>query len=176
MLSTLPVVPSPDLLVRSATGWPGLALILLYSFLVAVVLPFPGELVLLAPIELGLPGWGELALVVGVSAAGKAAGSVFALSLGNSATRTGHARDLFERFRVDVLVALEDRLGEFVRDHGYLGLTAALAVPGSPDTVSIYAFSAVETEYPKFAAAAFVGTVLRLLVVVGIAGGLLAVV
>lgn len=176
MFETLPAIPSPEFLVRSATGWSGLAFILLYSFLVAVALPFPGELVLLAPLNLGLPGWAELTLVIGVSAAGKAAGSLFALSLGNSATRTGHVRNALKRFRVDAFAVVEQRLGDFVRDHGYLGLTVALSIPGSPDTVSIYAFSAVETEYPKFAAAAFVGTVVRLLVVVGIASGILALV
>jgi uncharacterized membrane protein YdjX (TVP38/TMEM64 family) len=47
----------------------------------------------------------------------------------------------------------------------------ALSVPFFPDTLSIYAFSVLEEDYLKFAAATFVGSVGRLLVTVALLGG-----
>ncbi len=41
----------------------------------------------------------------------------------------------------------------------------ALSVPGFPDTLSIYAFSVLENDYVKFAAATFAGSAGRLLLV-----------
>jgi uncharacterized membrane protein YdjX (TVP38/TMEM64 family) len=51
---------------------------------------------------------------------------------------------------------------ELARRYGYAGMALGLSVPGFPDTLSIYAFSVVETEYGKFAAATFTGSVGRL--------------
>jgi len=69
-----------------ATGPLGPAMIAVYSFLNAFVLPFPSEVVLLAPLNLGLPYWATLLLIVLVSGLGKAAGSVFAFHIGQEAT------------------------------------------------------------------------------------------
>jgi len=52
----------------------------------------------------------------------------------------------------------------------------ALSVPFFPDTISIYAFSILEKDYLKFAAATFVGSLGRLLVTVGVFGGVAAVI
>lgn len=50
------------------TGPLGLAAVFGYSFLVAVVLPTPGELVLAVPIDLGLPSSLTVAIVIGLVA------------------------------------------------------------------------------------------------------------
>ena len=42
-----------ETLVESATGWPGMGIIFVYSFLIAFILPGPSEVVLVAPIDLG---------------------------------------------------------------------------------------------------------------------------
>ena len=75
-------VLSVEALVESATGWPGMGVVFGYSFLIAFALPGPSEVVLAAPIDVGLSSTGNLAGVMLVSAAGKAAGSVFAFHIG----------------------------------------------------------------------------------------------
>lgn len=164
------LVASVDSVIRSASGPLGLVVVFVFSFLCAVALPFPSELVLLAPVDLGLPRWGDLAVIVGVAAAGKAAGSLLALAVSTSATRTGFFRDAVQRFRVGAVVMVEDAIGTVVTRYGALGLAAVLAVPGSPDTAAIYAFSVGNDDYVEFAAAVFAGSVARLLVVLGFAG------
>ena len=59
---------------------------------------------------------------------------------------------------------------ELSRRYGYLGLALALSVPGFPDTLSIYAFSVLEEDYMKFAAATFAGSVGRLVVTIVVVG------
>lgn len=167
--------PSPsalDALVRTATGPAGLAVVFGFSFLVAVALPLPGELVLAAPLDLGLSPAAELAVVVAVSAAGKALGSVAALHVGSRATGLGPLSGLAGDEGPAATVA--ERFRRLADDYGYLGLAATLSVPFAPDTASVYAFSVAETDHSRFAAAAFVGTVVRLSVVAGVVGGLLA--
>jgi uncharacterized membrane protein YdjX (TVP38/TMEM64 family) len=56
--------------------------------------------------------------------------------------------------------------------YGYGGLAIALSVPFFPDTISIYAFAILETDYLKFAVATFFGSLGRLAVTVGLFGGL----
>ena len=57
------------------------------------------------------------------------------------------------------------------REYGYAGLALALSVPFFPDTLSIYAFTVLEDDYLKFAAATFAGSVGRLVVTIVLLGG-----
>lgn len=164
-----------DALVRSASGPLGLLVVFVFSFLCAVALPLPSELVLLAPINLGLPGWGDLAVLVVVASAGKAAGGVVALKVSRRAASTNRFAAITGRFRFGPVVAVEAAIGGVVRRYGVLGLVTTLSIPGAPDTAAIYAFSVGHDDPVEFAAAAFVGTVVRLLIVAGLAAGVLAV-
>jgi len=168
-----------EALVKTAAGPGGLALIFVYSALVAFVLPLPGELVLLAAPRLGIfpSAAANLALVILVSAVGKAIGSVLALRIGRGALGSGPSRWL----RTHVAPTrrrrgTEGRLTAFVHRYEYVGLTLVLAVPLLPDTAVVYAFSAIDGEDRYFAVAAFVGTVARLCLAFALATGVLAVV
>jgi membrane protein YqaA with SNARE-associated domain len=163
-------------LVRTATGPVGLLVILVYSFLIAFALPGVSEVVLAAPLRLGLPEWGELGIIILVSGLGKAAGSVLAFHIGQEAKQSGPVIRLLERSRFDVVARSRSRLLQIARRYGYGGLALALCVPGFPDTLSIYAFAVLEEHYGKFAVATFVGSVGRLLVTLAVVGGALAVV
>lgn len=155
--------------VETATGPVGLAIIAAYSFLIAVVLPLPSEVVLAAPLKLGLPESIELALIVLVSGLGKAAGSVVAFELGHEAKRrSGPFVRRLRESRFDVVEWSERRTVELAQRYGYIGMALALSVPFFPDTISIYAFTVLEENYLKFAAAAFAGSVGRLLLTVGV--------
>ncbi|KAB1196964.1 MULTISPECIES: YqaA family protein [Haloferax] len=184
---TLPVlVPLSDLalgiypdfswlssLVETATGWFGLAIIFVYSFLIAFALPGVSEIVLLAPLNLGLSETAKLAVIIVVSGAGKSAGSVFAFYIGHETKESGIVERALERLPVDVMGWTERRAIEIAQKWGYAGLAAALCVPGFPDTLSIYAFAVLEDDYLKFAAATFVGSAGRLIVtVVGVEAAL----
>lgn len=157
--------------VKTATGPLGLLVIGVYSFLIAFVLPLPSEVVLAAPLRLGVPRWVELVLIVLVSGVGKAAGSVFAFHLGREATESGPVIRLLRRSRFDVVAWSERQTVELARKYGYAGLAVALSVPGFPDTLSIYAFSVLEENYLLFAVATFVGSVGRLVVTLLVLGG-----
>jgi len=170
VLVPLGVELSPDMLetleqaVRSARGPLGLLIIAVYSFLIAFVLPLPSEVVLAAPLQLGLPELVELSLVVLVSGVGKAVGSVFAFAIGHTASHSGPVLRFLRRSRFDVVEWSERRSVELAKEYGYAGLAVALSVPFFPDTISIYAFSVLEEDYARFAAATFAGSVGRLLV------------
>ncbi|MFB6127640.1 MAG: YqaA family protein [Halolamina sp.] len=151
-------------LVRTATGWGGLLIVFVYSFLIAFALPGVSEVVLLAPLELGLGYWPRMALVVLVSALGKATGSVFAFHIGQEAKESGPVIAALRKSPVDVIAWSERKTVELVKRYGYAGLAVALSVPFFPDTLSIYAFSVLGEEYPKFAGATFAGSVGRLAV------------
>ena len=153
--------------VETATGWFGLVVVWVYSFLIAFVLPLPSEVVLLAPLELGLPEWAKYGVIVGVSGFGKAAGSLLAFHLGRETATSGPVLAALERSRFDVVAWSERKTIQAARAYGYVGLAVALTVPGFPDTLSIYAFSVLETDYAKFALAAFAGSIGRLLLVLG---------
>ena len=155
-------------IVETATGWPGLAIIFVYSFLIAFALPGVSEVVLLAPLDLGLPTWAKFALIIFVSALGKAAGSVFAFHLGQEAKEAGPVVRFLRNSRFDVIEWSERRTVEIARQYGYAGLALALSVPFFPDTLSIYAFAVLEEDYAKFAAATFAGSVGRLLVTIAL--------
>jgi membrane protein YqaA with SNARE-associated domain len=150
--------------VRSATGWPGLGIIFAYSFLIAFALPGVSEVVLLAPLNLGLPGWASTTLIVLTSGVGKAAGSVFAFHIGQEAKESGPVIRALRRSPVDVVAWSEKKTVQLAQTYGYGGLAIALSVPGFPDTLSIYAFSVLEEDYVRFALATFAGSVGRLVV------------
>jgi membrane protein YqaA with SNARE-associated domain len=162
--------------VCASTGPAGLVVILVYSFLIAFVLPLPSEIVLAAPLSLGLPTWATLGVIIVVSGLGKAAGSLFAFHLGQEAKDAGPVIRFLRRSRFDVVEWSENRTVELAQRFGYIGLALALCVPGFPDTLSIYAFAVLEENYLKFAAATFVGSVGRLVVTLGLAAGVLAVI
>ncbi|MFC7204308.1 YqaA family protein [Haloferax namakaokahaiae] len=170
-LGSLPLSIYPDFswlsaLVETATGWFGLAIIFAYSFLIAFALPGVSEIVLAAPLNLGLPRSVVLGIIILVSGVGKAAGSVFAFYLGRETKESGVVDRLLEKLPVDVMGWSERKTVEIAQRWGYAGLAAALCVPGFPDTLSIYAFSILEDDYVKFAAATFVGSCGRLVVTV----------
>lgn len=150
--------------VKTATGPLGLLIIFVYSILIAVVLPFPSEIVLLAPLNLGLPEWLDLALIIFVSGVGKALGSLFALRVGHEAKQAGPVLRALNRTGIDVVGISQRKTVEIAQKYGYIGLALALCVPGFPDTLSIYAFTVIEENYPKFAAAVFTGSVGRLVI------------
>ena len=163
-----------EAIVRRATGWGGLIIIFVYSFLIAFALPGVSEVVLLAPLELGLPDWGRLAVIIFVSGLGKAMGSVFAFHIGQEAKESGPLIRWLRRSRFDVLEWSEKRTVQLAQRYGYAGLAIALSVPFFPDTLSIYAFAVLEEDYLRFALATFVGSVGRLLLTLALATGVLA--
>lgn len=149
-------------IVKTATGWFGLVIIFVYSFLIAFALPGVSEVVLWAPLEIGLGTWGRLALITVVSGLGKAVGSVFAFHLGQEAKESGPVTRALRRSPIDVVEWSEKKTVLLAQQYGYGGLALALCVPGFPDTLSIYAFSVLEEDYLRFALATFVGSVGRL--------------
>ena len=158
-------------LVRGATGWIGLAIVFVYSFLIAFALPGVSEIVLLAPLDLGLNNYLRLALIIVVSGLGKAAGSVFAFHIGQEAKESGPVIRWLRSSRFDIIEWSESKTVEISRQYGYAGLALALSVPFFPDTLSIYAFAILEEDYVKFALATFAGSVGRLLVTIALVGG-----
>lgn len=161
--------------VRAATGWPGLGVIFVYSFLIAVVLPFPSEVVLCsagyvcsdaAYLGLGIPSPLVVLLVVLASGIGKAAGSVIALYVGHGASHSGPVLRAVQWLGFDPVQWSKRRMIVLVRRYGYYGMALGLSVPGFPDTISIYVFSVIEKDYRRFAAAAFTGSVGRLVITI----------
>lgn len=157
--------------VETARGPAGLVIIFAYSFLIAFALPGPSEVVLAAPLDLGLAYWLKLALIMFVSGTGKAVGSVFAFHIGQEAKRSGYVERKLRESRFDVVEWSEKQAVQLSKKYGYAGLAMALSVPFFPDTISIYAFAVLEEDYLKFAAATFAGSVGRLLVTVGLFAG-----
>lgn len=165
--------PVAQSLLQIATGPAALVVVVVYSFLVAFVLPFPGEFVLATPLDLGLSPTVELVVLILVSSAGKALGSLAALEVGQGVTRVG----MLDRLRGRLGAApgnLATRLTGVTERYGYVGLAAVLAIPFAPDTAVVYAFSVVGRSRVRFALATFVGTALRLAVVAGLASVVLA--
>lgn len=162
--------------VRAASGPLGLVIIFIYSFLIAFILPGVSEVVLLADLNLGLPQWMELSTIILISGVGKAAGSVLAFHIGQEAKQSGPVTRWLRRSRFDIVELSESAALSLARRFGYVGLAAALCVPGFPDTISIYAFAVLERDYVKFALATFVGSIGRLLVTLAGVGAVLAVV
>ena len=155
--------------VETATGWAGLGIIAVYSFLIAFVLPLPSEVVLVPNLNLGMPSYLELSFVMLASGIGKAAGSVFAFHIGQEAKQAGPIVRFLRNSRFNVIEWSEKKTVEMARKYGYVGLAVMLSVPFFPDTISIYAFAVLERDYTRFAIATFVGSIGRLLV--WVAGG-----
>jgi membrane protein YqaA with SNARE-associated domain len=105
-----------------------------------------------------------------VSACGKAAGSVLAFHLGQEVKESGPIVRWLRRSRWDVMAWSERQSVELAQRYGYAGLAMALSVPFFPDTLSIYAFAVLERDYLRFAAATFVGSLGRLVLVAGLFG------
>jgi len=162
-------------LVESATGWLGLGIIFVYSVLITFILPGPSEIVLATPLDIGLPYWVELSIIVLVASVGKAAGSVLAFKVGNGVKHSGPVVSRLRESRVDVIEWSEKRTVEVVKRWGYVGLAMALCVPFFPDTISVYAFAVIEEDDVKFALATFAGSIGRFLIVIGVIGGSLSV-
>ena len=162
-------------IVESATGWLGLLIIFTYSFLIAVVLPGPSEIVLATPLDIGLPYAVELAIIILISSVGKAAGSLVAFKLGRGVKQSGPVVSRLRRSRFEVVEWSERRTVEIAKRWGYVGLALALCVPLFPDTISVYAFAVIEENDVKFALATFAGSVGRLLLVLGAVGGALSI-
>jgi membrane protein YqaA with SNARE-associated domain len=173
VLGCATVAGSFEQAVCTATGPIGLVIIAAYSFLVAVVLPFPSEIVLVPAehMRLGLPLWVTLAVIVLVSAVAKVAGSLLAFWVGQGVKQSGPVIRFFRRSRFDVIEWSERQSVAFARRFGYVGLAALLSIPGFPDTITIYAFTVLEDDYYRFALATFVGSVGRLLVTITVVGG-----
>jgi membrane protein YqaA with SNARE-associated domain len=157
--------------VETATGWTGLGIVFVYSFLIAFILPGPSEIVLVAPLELGLSGTATLALIVLVSAVGKTVGSVVAFRVGQGVKHSDPVVQRLRRSRFNVIEWSEKQTVRIARKWGYAGLALALSVPFFPDTVSIYAFAVLEEDDLKFAMATFAGSLGRFLVVLALIGG-----
>jgi membrane protein YqaA with SNARE-associated domain len=158
-----------------ASGPLGLVGVFSYSFLVAFILPMPGEIVLALPIDLGISYPTTLAIVIGVSSLGKAIGSLTVLRIGEQMSHLDPIETVRKRLDsysnkipFSITIEQDNRIIGFVNRYGYVGLSLALAVPLMPDTAVIYAFSVVKIHPIKFALAAFIGTVFRLLAVVGL--------
>ncbi|WP_417935936.1 YqaA family protein [Haloarcula saliterrae] len=162
--------------VCTATGPTGLAIIAVYSFLIAFVLPLPSEVVLVPAetLRLGLSTQGNIAAIILFSALGKALGSLFAFHIGQEAKEYGPLVRRIKDSRFDIIEWSERKTIKIARKYGYVGLALALSVPFFPDTLSIYAFTVLEEDYVRFGAATFVGSAGRLLVTLGLAGGTLA--
>ncbi|OYR58416.1 hypothetical protein DJ70_03280 [Halorubrum halodurans] len=152
-----------------------MGIIFVYSFLIAFALPGPSEVVLVAPIDLGLPAWAHLGGIMLVSATGKAIGSLFAFHIGQEVKQSGPVVRWLRRSRWDVMEWSEKRSVELAQRYGYGGLAMALSVPFFPDTISIYAFAVLERDYARFAVATFLGSLGRLVVTVAFVGGLFTV-
>lgn len=165
------VIESVHVVVDGATGWPGLSIVFVYSFLIAFALPGPSEVVLATPLDLGIPLWMHFCLILGVSATGKTVGSLVAFHLGQEAKQAGPVVRWLRRSRFDVIAWSERRTVTLARRYGYGGLALALCVPFFPDTLSIYAFAVIEEDSLKFAAATFIGSLGRLVVTIGVLSG-----
>lgn len=138
------------------------------------MLPLPSEVVLLAPLALGLSPGGRLVVITLVSGFGKATGSVVAFHIGQGVTSSGPVLRFFERRGYDVRAWSERQTVALARRYGYGGPALALSVPFFTDTRSIDAFAILERGYLRFALATFAGGVGRLLVTVFVVGGTLS--
>jgi membrane protein YqaA with SNARE-associated domain len=153
-----------------------LAIIGVYSFLIAFILPLPSEVVLVPAetLRLGLSTTGNLVMIIVASATGKAMGSLVAFHIGQEAKEYGPLVRRIKNSRFDVIEWSERQTVQLAKKFGYVGLALALCVPFFPDTLSIYAFTVLEEDYVKFGAATWAGSAGRLLVTIGLASGTLA--
>jgi membrane protein YqaA with SNARE-associated domain len=117
-----------------------LALTFAFSILVAVILPIPIEVVLLAPIVYGQ--WAYLGSVVLAMAAGKTVGAWLVFYLGVHIE--DNIRHWSEKYRIaDRFVKWCER---FVRKTNYVGLYVLLSIPLMSDTIPLYVYSLFNEE------------------------------
>jgi membrane protein DedA with SNARE-associated domain len=111
-----------------------------FSVLVAIVLPIPIEVVLLAPL-LGQQ-WGYLGAVIFAMAAGKTVGAGMIFYLGVRVE--DNIRRWSERYKIaDRVVKWCER---FVRKTNYIGLYVLLSIPLMSDTIPLYLYSLFNEE------------------------------
>ncbi|MEM4780101.1 MAG: hypothetical protein QXG03_00840 [Halalkalicoccus sp.] len=152
--------------IAAATGWPGLGIVFVYSFVLGfAVLPLPSELVLFAPLDLGFSETVRLALIVLVSGVGKAIGSVLVLWISISIRKSDPVQRAIESSHFRFHEYSRRASIRMAKRYGYAGMAIVLSIPFFPDTASVYAFSVLEDDYLKFSAAAFAGSVGRLVIV-----------
>lgn len=153
-------------LIAAATGWPGLVIVFVYSFVLGfAVVPLPSELVLIAPLRLGLSEPVQLGLIMLAAGLGKALGSVIVLWISVSVRDSDPVRQAIEGSRFRFHEWSRRTTVRMAGRYGYLGMAIVLSIPLFPDTASVYAFSVLEDDYLRFSVAAFVGSVGRLLIV-----------
>ena len=161
--------------------WHGLGVlgvIALYTFLTAVALPLPSELVLAVPLHLGAPWYVELGATVVAGACGSATGAAAALLVGRRVAESSRMERVRGWVPTERLPSprrlVGDRAAGLVDDRGVVGLVVTLAVPLAPDTLCTYGFTALEADTGRYAVAAFAGNALRLCVAAGVVSGALA--
>ena len=155
----------------ASAGWGGVVLIVVYSVLVAVVLPTPSELILLVPLLPGAPPEVRWTVIILLGATGKMAGSVLAVAF--SRWVPGLMQSPTPGW---VRTAAMQRFASLVDRYGPAGLALALCVPGVPDTLPIYGFALLGGSYRAYAAATFIGGAGRYVVVLLGVGGALTII
>ena len=159
------------MLLAATEGWGGVLLIVVYSVLVAAVLPTPSELILLVPLLPGAPPELRWTVIILLGATGKMAGSIIAVAISRwvpTQLRSPTPRG--------VQAAVRQRITALVDRYGPAGLALALCVPGVPDTLPIYGFAVLGGSYRAYAAATFIGGAGRYIVVLLGVGGVVTVI
>ena len=117
-----------------------LPLVFVYAILIALILPIPIELSLIAPIV--NHDWGYLASIALALAAGKTVGAWLIFVLGVRVETT--IRWWSEKWRFAKWFV--DKADLFVQKTGYLGLYLLLSIPLMSDTIPIYLYSLFNKE------------------------------
>ena len=117
-----------------------IAITFAFSILVAIILPIPIEIVLLAPIL--EERWGYVGGVVLAMAAGKTVGAWLIFYLGL------RVEDNIRRFseRYKFMARLVKWCERFVRRTNYVGLYVLLSIPLMSDTIPIYLYALFNEE------------------------------
>ena len=117
-----------------------LPLVFVYAILIALILPIPIELSLIAPIV--NREWGYLAAIALALAAGKTVGAWLIFVLGVRVENT--IRWWSEKWRFAKWFV--EKADLFVQKTGYLGLYLLLSIPLMSDTIPIYLYSLFNKE------------------------------
>lgn len=144
-----------------------LPLVFVYAVLIALILPIPIELSLVAPIV--NQDWGYLAAIALALAAGKTVGAWLIFVLGVRVENT--IRWWSERWRFAKWFV--DKADLFVQKTGYLGIYLLLSIPLMSDTIPIYLYSLFNKEGKSLARnlflwANFFAAINRVAVLVGL--------
>jgi len=138
-----------------------LAGIFVYSVSVALILPTPGEVVL----SFSLPPYHlSVHFIIFISAIGKTLGSYLAYFIVRRTLQTSIFSEISRKYNPFQAITDNLRKKTLVIVHNFeeVGLALLLAIPGLPDTVSVYAFSAIETSRKRFISIVFPASVIRL--------------